>query len=107
MKTLVLSILFFSFFLNSCNSSKKPENYIDIKVQFNREYTPEERAKIKEASKRFYEHVVIKDNQCIVTAKNGEEIGIPNEFFYIFKMSIDDANETAQKTGYKIEDIKK
>lgn len=104
MNQFTLFITFAFLILFSCKSDKQSDLYIDIKIQSTREYTSEERAKIKEASKRFYEHVEIKNNQGIVTARNGDEIGIPNEFFYLFKMGIDDANDLARETGYQIEE---
>jgi len=42
--------------------------------------------------------VKIVDNQCILTIKSGDEIGIPNEFFYLFKMGIDDANDLVRES---------
>ena len=40
----------------------------------------------------------IVNNQYLITAKSGDEIGIPNEFFYIFKMGIDDTNDLIRES---------
>lgn len=98
MRMILRIMIYISILSISCTSKSKHENYIDIKIQTSREYTPEERAKIREASKRFYEHVKIVDNQCILPIKSGDEIGIPNEFFYLFKMGIDDANDLVRES---------
>jgi hypothetical protein len=83
----------------SCKTKPKPENYIDIKIQTSREYTIEERANIRLALKRFNESILIEDGLYVVKAKSGAEIGIPNEFFYIFKMGIDDTNYLVKEAG--------
>jgi len=98
-KLLIILSLFIIVF--SCKEKKSIENdkanYIDVKIQSSREYTDEERVKIRSALERFNENVVIEDGQYVVKAKSGDEIGIPNEFFYIFKMGIDDTNELARE----------
>jgi len=98
MRMILRIMIYISILSISCTSKSKHENYIDITIQTSREYTPEERAKIREALKRFNENVEIVDNQYLITAKSGDEIGIPNEFFYIFKMGIDDTNDLIRES---------
>ncbi|MDA3928852.1 MAG: hypothetical protein PF541_07810 [Prolixibacteraceae bacterium] len=99
MKNYSLLLLFLSMLTFSCKTKPKPENYIDIKIQKSREYTVEERANIRLALKRFNESIVIENGLYVVKVKSAAEIGIPNEFFYIFKMGIDDTNDLVKEAG--------
>lgn len=99
MKTLIL-ILFLFQLLNACKIDSKPDNYnteskeqIDLSIVSDREYTKDELAKFKLANKRFHEKLELENGTPVLKAKNGDEIGIPNEFFYFFKMALDYGNK--------------
>lgn len=98
------------FLMLSCKNVNNPKNspveYINIQIVSDREYNKEERAKIKLAHKRFNESVITENGKYKVIVNSGDEIGIPNEFFYIFKMGVDDTNdliEEAKMLGQEIE----
>lgn len=47
---------------------------------------------VKEIVRRVYSHIEVKDNQYILTAQNGKEIGISEAIFKLYKKNLDETN---------------
>jgi len=52
---------------------------------------------VKEIVRRVYSHIEVKDNQYILTAQNGKEIGISEAIFKLYKKSLDETNAVLLK----------
>lgn len=52
---------------------------------------------VKEIVRRVYSHIEVKDNQYILTAQNGKEIGISEVIFKLYKKNLDETNAVLLK----------